>query len=149
MRRFLASFLVILSVSALGTTASFAAGATVDCELTFTMKGWSAFYKTASGTGTIKCDNGQTIPVVIRTTGGGLTFGKSKVVDGRGTFSAVESVKEVFGSYAVAEVHAGAGPSSDAQVLTKGTVSLALAGTGDLRTGRRDVVFYGSIEVGN
>lgn len=104
--------------------------ASISCSMTFSLKGWSAFYKTASGSGTIKCDNGETIPVAIRTTGGGLTFGKSKIVDGRGTFSPVESVKELFGSYAVAEAHAGAGRSSDAQALTKGTVSLALAGTG-------------------
>jgi hypothetical protein len=104
--------------------------AKTSCTLTFSVSGWSAIYKTAKGTGTIKCDNGASAPVTISTTGGGLTFGKSKVVDGHGTFSPVADIAEVFGSYATAEVHAGAGKSSDAQVLTKGTVSLALAGKG-------------------
>jgi hypothetical protein len=124
------SWRIRIGMLALVALAATPAQASISCSLTFSLKGWSAFYKTASGSGTIKCDNGQTIPVVIRTTGGGLTFGKSKIVDGHGTFSPVESVKELFGGYATAEVHAGAGRSSDAQALTKGTVSLALAGTG-------------------
>jgi hypothetical protein len=87
-------------------------------------------YKTASGTGTITCDNGQKASAALGITGGGLTFGTTKVVNGRGTFSEVESINELFGNYAVAEAHAGVGPSSDAQALTKGNVSLALKGTG-------------------
>jgi hypothetical protein len=100
------------------------------CSIDFSLSGWSAFYKTAHGHGTITCDNGQSAPVAIRVTGGGLTFGKSKVVNGRGSFSDVGGINELFGSYATAEAHAGMGASSSAQVLTKGTVSLALTGTG-------------------
>ena len=29
------------------------------CEMTFTLDGWSIFYKRADGEGTITCDNGQ------------------------------------------------------------------------------------------
>lgn len=104
-------------------------GAT-SCTLKFSLSGWSAIYETASGNGTITCDNGQSARVSIRTKGGGLTFGKSKITDGRGTFSPVGKISELFGNYAKAEVQAGMGKSSNAQVLTKGTVSLALAGTG-------------------
>jgi hypothetical protein len=100
------------------------------CSIRYTLQGWSAFYKTASGTGTITCDDGQSAAVSIRATGGGLTIGKSKVSDGRGKFSDVASVSELFGAYADAEAHAGMGPSSSAQVMTKGTVSLELTGTG-------------------
>ena len=50
--------------------------------------------------------------------------------DGRGTFSEVGDISELFGSYASMDVHAGAVESSAAQVVTKGTVSLAFAGTG-------------------
>ena len=106
------------------------AHALTKCTMDFRLSGWSAFYKRASGTGTITCDNGQTASAALGITGGGLTFGKTKVVNGRGTFSEVESINELFGNYAVAEAHAGAGPSSDAQALTKGNVSLALKGTG-------------------
>src|SRR5690606_5348523 len=106
------------------------AEAQVKCEMTFSMKGWSAFYKTASGTGTVKCSNGQSSTVKLRAKGGGLTVGKSSIEDGRGEFSAVHDIQEIFGSYASAEAHAGAVKSAKAQVMTKGEVSLALSGKG-------------------
>lgn len=106
------------------------AAAEVKCEMTFSMKGWSAFYKTAKGTGTVKCSNGQTSEVTLRAKGGGLTVGKSSIEDGRGEFSAVHNIDEIFGSYASAEAHAGAVKSAKAQVMTKGEVSLALSGKG-------------------
>ena len=116
---------------AAGTTAaSAAAAANVTCKLTFTMKGWSAFYKTASGSGTIKCSNGQSKTVKLSAKGGGLTVGKSTIEDGHGEFSSVTGIDELLGSYVAAEAHAGAVKSSQAQVMTKGEVSLALSGTG-------------------
>ena len=102
----------------------------VKCTMEFSIKGWSAFYKTAKGEGTISCDNGQRAEVKIRTKGGGLTFGKSEIVDGKGTFSGVRDISECFGAYAEAEAHAGAVKSTTARALTKGEVSLALAGKG-------------------
>ena len=102
----------------------------VDCQMKFNMKGWSAFYKTAKGEGTITCDNGQSAHVKIRAKGGGVTFGKSEIIGGTGRFTGSKSIEELFGSYLQSEAHAGAGKSADAQALTKGEVSLALAGTG-------------------
>ena len=55
----------------------------IDCELRYSLTGWSVFYKTASGSGTITCDNGQSMKVKIRAKGGGLTFGKQTITDGR------------------------------------------------------------------
>ena len=130
MQRFLARSLAALSVSILGTTAAFAAGAKVDCEMKFTMSGWSAFYKTASGTGVITCNNGQSMNVKLSAKGGGLTVGKSTIEDGHGKFSAVANMNELLGGYASGEAHAGAVKSAQAQVMTKGEVSLALSGTG-------------------
>jgi hypothetical protein len=106
------------------------AAANVKCTMSFQMKGWSAFYKTASGTGTVKCDNGQTAHVKLSAKGGGLTVGKSSIEEGHGEFSAVTGIAEIFGSYANAEAHAGAVQSAGAQVMTKGEVSLALSGKG-------------------
>ncbi len=100
------------------------------CRMTFNLKGWSAFYKTAKGDGEIHCSNGQSAKVKIRATGGGITFGKSEVVGGTGKFSGARSLDELFGSYVQSEAHAGAGKSADAQAMTKGEISLALAGTG-------------------
>jgi len=104
--------------------------AKVDCTMKFSMSGWSAFYKRASGTGTVTCNNGQTANVKLEARGGGLTAGKSSIENGSGEFSNVKNIEEIFGSYAQSEAHAGAVKSSGAQAMTKGEVSLALAGTG-------------------
>lgn len=106
------------------------AHAETQCEMDFRLEGWSAFYKTASGSGKITCDNGRSAVVRIKSKGGGITVGKFKIVHGYGKFTTVEHIGEVFGDYAVAEAHAGAGKEASAQVLTKGTVSLTLTGKG-------------------
>jgi hypothetical protein len=113
---------------ALAAPAARAAG--TDCEMRFSMKGWSAFYKTAKGTGTIRCNNGQTMRVTLRAKGGGVTFGKSAIENGVGEFSGVHGIGEVLGTYVAAEAHAGAAKSAKAQVMTKGEVNLALSGKG-------------------
>lgn len=125
----LSAFISILVLCA-AAPASSAAAANVSCKLQFTMEGWSAFYKTASGTGTVKCSNGQSMAVKLEARGGGLTVGKSKIENGQGQFSAVNNVNELLGAYVAAEAHAGAVKSAKAQVMTKGEVSLALSGTG-------------------
>jgi hypothetical protein len=107
-----------------------AAGET-KCSMKFSMKGWSAFYKTSKGEGTITCDNGEKAAVTIKLTGGGITFGKTEIKDATGTFSSVSKLENLLGSYGSAEAEAGAVKSSTAQALTKGEVSLAIAGTGE------------------
>jgi len=129
-RTLIPAFAVLALGAGGGPAPARAAGANVDCTMTFTMKGWSAFYKTASGSGTIKCSNGQTLNVKLSAKGGGLTVGKSTIENGHGEFSAVENTSELLGSYVAAEAHAGAVKSAKAQVMTKGEVSLALSGTG-------------------
>ncbi|HVR96836.1 MAG TPA: hypothetical protein VMW27_09490 [Thermoanaerobaculia bacterium] len=111
------------------TPAGAAAGTTI-CRMDYTLKGWSAFYKRSLGSGTITCDNGQTAKAKLSVTGGGLTAGKSEIRDGNGQFTEVADIRELFGTYAAATAAAGAVKSSEAQALTKGEVSLALAGTG-------------------
>ena len=105
-------------------------GAATTCKMHYSLAGWSAVYSSATGSGKITCDNGQSAHVSLRAKGGGLTAGKSKITDGNGTFSEVADISELFGSYASAEAHAGVVGSSAAQVVTKGTVSLAFSGTG-------------------
>src|SRR5260370_33176605 len=68
------------------------------CEMRFTLKGWSAFYKTAKGNGTITCDNGQKASIRIDAKGGGLPAGKSQVKDGHGKFSSASNISELRGS---------------------------------------------------
>lgn len=105
-------------------------GELVHCDLTFTLKSWSAFFKSGKGEGTVACENGERAQVRIKVKGGGLTVGKSEILDGKGKFSEVKGISEIFGSYAAAGAHAGAVKSSEAVAMTKGEVSLALAGTG-------------------
>lgn len=105
--------------------------ANLDCKLKFSLTGWAAFYKHAEGSGTVTCDNGQRMRVKISAKGGGLTLGKSRIDDGTGKFSNVRTISDVLGTYVQGDASAGAVKAATAQVLTKGTVSLALAGTGE------------------
>ena len=97
--------------------------------MTFTMKGWSLFYQTATGEGTIHCSDGRSMAVKLVAKGGGITAGKY-VETGRGEFSKVSSMDELLGSYARAQAGAGAVNSAQAQAMTKGEVSLALTARG-------------------
>jgi hypothetical protein len=101
------------------------------CQMTFTLSGWSAAYATASGTGTVTCSNGQSLRVTLDAKGGGLTVGKYKIDNGHGDFTGVNNIRDVLGGYAMAQAHAGAVNSSHVAALTKGSVSLALSGTGN------------------
>ncbi|MGH8233404.1 MAG: hypothetical protein ACREPU_04320 [Rhodanobacteraceae bacterium] len=104
---------------------------TIDCHMNFKLNGWSAIYERATGSGTVKCSDGQSMHVTIDAHGGGLTVGKYKINDGKGDFTGVTSINDVLGSYAEASAHAGVVKSSRAAAMTKGTVSLALSGTGN------------------
>lgn len=120
----------LLATGALYSAYAGAASKT-DCEMHFALTGWAAIYKHAEGSGTITCDNGRSYRVTIVAVGGGLTAGKYEVKDGTGKFSDVYDTSELFGSYAQGEANAGLVKSGTAQVLTKGNVSLALAGAGE------------------
>ena len=108
---------------------AYAAGGEITCRMNFEIHGWSAFYKTSSGSGSVTCSNGQHMTVHLRSKGGGLTFGKSSI-EGIGKFSGIFNIDEILGTYVVGEAHAGAAASSRATVMTKSNVSLALSGTG-------------------
>lgn len=128
-RRFLLTPLLVLLLAVPMSAA--AADAEVGCTLHYSMHGWSVFYSTASGSGVVECADGQRMQVALEATGGGITFGVIDIADGTGKFSGIYDIREVLGTYATAEAHAGAVKSAKAQVLTKGNVSLALTGLGD------------------
>ena len=121
---------ISLAVLAIALLAAVPMQAGTTCEMTFTLSGWSAVYKTSSGSGTIKCDNGQKAKVKLSAKGGGITFGRSKIKDAIGKFTEVDDISDLFGSYGTGEAHAGAGKSAKAAVVTKGDISLAMAGKG-------------------
>lgn len=121
---------LLCATSFAATQRASAASADLECKMHFSMKGWSAIIKRAEGHGTVTCANGESMPVNIRVVGGGLTAGKWQIDDGTGTFTDVHRISEVLGNYAQGEANAAAGKAVTAQVLTKGPVSLALAGVG-------------------
>lgn len=102
----------------------------MSCTMKYTLKGWSVFYKTASGRGTVSCSDGSTMDVVLSSKGGGLTLGKSTIDDGHGEFAGVHNIRDVLGDYASGSAHGGAGKSAGVVGLTKGEVSLSLKGEG-------------------
>jgi hypothetical protein len=139
------SLYVVAAALTLGVTfLAQPARAGTKCTMTYRLDGWSIFYRTASGSGTITCDNGQSARVSIHAKGGGVTFGRIQIDHGKGTFSEVSNISELFGSYAAAEAHAGGSESTDVQALTKGTVSLALKGKG---TGPNVGVSFGKVTI--
>jgi hypothetical protein len=100
------------------------------CRMNFNLRGWSLGLKSATGEGSISCDNGQTADVRIRAKGAGLSAGKYEIRDGRGRFSAVTDIRDLFGSYAAGDVAAGFVKEGEAMAMSKGAVNLALAGKG-------------------
>lgn len=117
-----------LGLAAVASSAS--AAPRIKCEMNFTLSGWSIIYQTADGTGTVTCNNGESMPVKIDAKGGGLTVGKYKITDGHGTFSHVTDIQQILGSYATANAHAGVVRSGHAAAMTKGNVSLSITGNG-------------------
>jgi hypothetical protein len=113
--------LCALGLSLALVSAPATAGGDLTCKMRYELSGWSAFYKTASGTGTIRCSNGQSMSVRIEAKGGGLTVGKYRIRDGIGQFANVGDIREA---------HAAAEKSASAQAMTNGEVSLALSGKG-------------------
>jgi hypothetical protein len=123
---------IVVAVAALGLLlpAPAQARGNVSCHMSFTLEGWSFLYKQSTGSGHVRCSNGQVADVQLRTYGGGATFGKSRI-EGHGDFSGVRDIDDIFGTYFNAEAHAGAVKSTHATGMTKGEVSLGLTGTGD------------------
>ncbi|MGC8517441.1 MAG: hypothetical protein ACP5P4_02785 [Steroidobacteraceae bacterium] len=120
----------IFAVSAMIPRYAVAAGRSMECKMRFSTTSWSAIYKQMKGTGVVTCANGTTMRVRISAESVGLTAGRSRINHGVGTFTDVHSIHDVLGSYAQGEASAGMMKSGSVQVLTKGTVSLALSGTG-------------------
>lgn len=128
--RHTATFVLLGAVLAAPSVAANTDSGMTKCTMSFTLKGWSAVYKTASGHGSISCADGESARVLVDIKGGGLSFGKSEILEGKGTFSEVHGLGETLGSYVAAEAHAGAVRSVQAAAYTKGEVSLAVTGKG-------------------
>lgn len=124
---------LLLAAVLLAATTSIAAAAERDlsCSLAFTSSEWSALYASAVGEGTVTCTDGSSMPVVIRARGLGITAGRWKITDGKGRFSHVARIDDVLGSYLAVSGDIGVSKAGTARALTKGKVSLVLAGKGE------------------
>jgi hypothetical protein len=108
-----------------------AAGADLECKLRYSLSGWSLIYKHTTGTGVVTCSNGTSMPVRVTAKALGLTAGKWHIDNGQGKFTDVHNIHDVLGGYAQASANAGLAKSGEAQVLSKGDISLALSGAGE------------------
>ncbi|WP_448102759.1 hypothetical protein [Luteibacter jiangsuensis] len=122
--------LALAAAGSFGVQPAQAAEAATKCHMTFSTTGWAAIYKKADGRGHVRCDNGQSADVMIHVRGGGLTAGKFSIEGGKGEFTNVKGISEIYGEYASAGANAGVVKSAESAAMTKGEVSLAVTGTG-------------------
>ena len=101
-----------------------------ECSLTYSMKGWSAFYKSYKGTGVISCPSGQRANVNVSLRAGGFTFGASEITDGKGIIQGVTNINDIYGTGFAMGGHAGFVKSVEARWAPKGTQVITLSGTG-------------------
>lgn len=125
-----AALLAIASLAQFPAPANADETADLGCSLQFSLSTWSTLHKHSEGSGIITCENGGLLRVRIVATGAGLAGGKSPVDGGTGVFTAVHSIGEILGAY-TRPADAAHAKASEARILSKGTVSLALAGRGD------------------
>ena len=104
--------------------------ALTQCRMNFELRGWSFIYRNSNGTGTVTCANGETAAVRLTLHAGGITAGKFDILNGKGVFSDVKDIGEVFGTYVMASGHAGATKAVSGWAMTKGEISLAISGEG-------------------
>ena len=126
--------MVAVLACALGSAAvtpARASGADLEFKLCYSLRGWSLIYKHTTGTGVVKCNDGKSMPVRVTAKAVGLTAGKWHIDNGQGKFTDVHNIHEVLGAYAQASANAGLAKSGEAQVLSKGDISLALSGAGE------------------
>ena len=126
--------MVAVLACALGSAAvtpARASGADLECKLSYSLSGWSLIYKHTTGTGVVKCNDGKSMPVRVTANAVGLTAGKWHIDNGQGKFTDVHNIHDVLGAYAQASANAGLAKSGEAQVLSKGDISLALSGAGE------------------
>ncbi len=122
MKKYLLSLAILMSFS-------YQAQAT-DCKITYNLKGWSAFFKTVKGAGTVSCSNGQSANVNLSMKGGGFTFGSFNIKEGAGRFSGVKNISDIYGGYFAMDGHAGAGKEVEGRTLPFKAVKLSMKGKG-------------------
>jgi hypothetical protein len=142
----------LLSLAPGARAANDASGATTNCHMVFTLRGWSAIYKsttgmvtvgqspaskrsprfrkTTTGSGTVTCANGQTMRVNLTVRGGHGSVGKYELGDGYGVFNNVSDIDQVSGTYIPAATRGVAVKGAHASAMVKGDIALVISGGG-------------------
>ena len=128
-RHYFCKCLPVIAFLVITNSQSVAANPFIACTMTYHLKGWSFAYKQYDGSGDVSCSNGQRARVILESKSLGFSIGASEI-DGTGQFTELKDIKEIFGTFASLEGHAGVAKSAAGQVLTRGVVSLALSGEG-------------------
>ncbi|MCK4840991.1 MAG: hypothetical protein KAT04_03800 [Methylococcales bacterium] len=101
------------------------------CTIKYNFKGWSVFYKTYKGTGTVHCANARSTRVSLSLKGGGFTFGVSEITNGKGTMTGILNIQDIYGTYFAMDGHAGFIKSIEGRMMIKGNNFLSLHGKGE------------------
>ena len=109
---------------------SFSSAHAEECDLTYNMKGWSAFYKGYSGTGTVTCPSGKSAKVNLSLKAGGFTFGASEIIDGKGKIRGVSKISDIYGGGFALGGHAGFNKSVEGRWVPRGARTVTLSGKG-------------------
>ena len=109
---------------------SFSSAHAEECDLTYNMKGWSAFYKAYDGTGTVTCPSGKSAKVNLSLKGGGFTFGASEIIDGKGKIRGVNDISDIYGGGFALGGHAGFNKSVEGRWIPRGARTVTLSGKG-------------------
>ncbi|WP_101927515.1 MULTISPECIES: hypothetical protein [Luteimonas] len=98
----------------------------ISCELAFAADDWSPQRQAARGSGTVRCNDGRSLPVRISMKGvERVQVGEPRIRAGAGSFAGVTDPRDVIGGYA-----AQRGDSGPNLILRKGAVALRVTGTG-------------------
>jgi hypothetical protein len=130
MSRFTSFSLVGPAVTLLLCSPGVTASTELDCTLHFDMHGWSETRERAVGEGNITCTNGKTVEVRVEAYGPGVTSINSTFQDATGDFTEVSELNDLLGTYRGLVAPVGADRGAEVNVVTKGEVSVALAGAG-------------------
>lgn len=106
------------------------------CTMKFDLSTWAVPDKPSEGSGIVTCESGATLRVRIVAKGAHLHDATSMVDGASGAFTGVRRITDILGAYADADTERAV--TEDAQILSKGSVMLAIAGGNkhvDLGTG--------------
>jgi len=142
----------LLSPAPGARAANDASGATINCHMIFTLRGWSAIYKnttgmvtvgqsptskraprfrkTTTGSGTVTCASGQTMRVSLTASGSHGSVGKYELGNGYGAFDNVTNINQVRGTYNRAAAHTVVAKDAQASAMGKGGIALVISGSG-------------------